>query len=154
MSSFRKLQVSFIILAALMLAFSGLAQATTTYFIVQSGKAKAIPIMLAVDDRVLIQFKLVGGNANNLHVSMTFPNATVKDFGTPGDFSYSFVCDAGGDYELNFNNTDPIENTQVTLDYEIDHYILGIPQMLFMVILITVVCLVGVAVFIGLSRKP
>jgi len=40
------------------------------------------------------------------------------------------------------------------LNYEIDHYIFGMPQMLFMVILIAVVSMVGVAVFIGLSRKP
>ncbi len=42
----------------------------------------------------------------------------------------------------------------MTLDYEIDHYIFGIPQMLFMTIIIAVVCVVGVAVFIMLSKKP
>jgi hypothetical protein len=51
-------------------------------------------------------------------------------------------------------NTDQTENILVTLDYEVQHYIFGIPQMLFMVILIAVVSMVGVAVFIGLSRKP
>jgi hypothetical protein len=42
----------------------------------------------------------------------------------------------------------------VTLNYNIDHYIFGIPQTLFLVLLIGVVSVVGVAVFIGLSRKP
>jgi hypothetical protein len=40
------------------------------------------------------------------------------------------------------------------LNYEIDHYIFGMPQMLFMVIVIAVISVVGVAVFVGLSKKP
>jgi hypothetical protein len=89
-----------------------------------------------------------------MQFSISFSNGTVKDFGTSSDFSYSFVCDVEGEYELHFVNTDQTEEISVTLDYEIDHYIFGMPQMLFMVILIAVVSIVGVAVFIGLSRKP
>jgi hypothetical protein len=154
MPNIRKSAAPLLIVLALLLASAGFAQATTTYFTVQSGKTTTVPIKLAVEDRVLIQYKLVGGHVNNLHVSMAFPNATVKDLGASGDFTYRFTCDAEGEYTLNFTNTDPTENIQITLNYEIDHYILGIPQMLFMVILIAVISLVGVAVFIGLSRKP
>jgi hypothetical protein len=71
-----------------------------------------------------------------------------------GDFGYSFICDAEGDYTLHFVNSDLTESKLVTLDYEIDHYILGIPQMLFMTIVIAVASIVGVAVFIMLSKKP
>ena len=78
----------------------------------------------------------------------------MRDFAGSGDFSYSFICDVEGEYMLHFVNTDQTEEVRVTLDYEIDHYIFGMPQMLFMVILIAVVSMVGVAVFVGLSRKP
>jgi hypothetical protein len=155
MPSLRKPAAFFLIITALLFAFMGSAQATTMYFTVKAGEETIQPITLAVEDRVLIQFKVVGGTvtASALRFSMTFPNATVKDFGESGDFIYRFVCDAEGVYVLTFNNTGS-ENMQVTLNYEVDHYIFGIPQMLFMVILIVGISLVGVAVFIGLSRKP
>ena len=62
--------------------------------------------------------------------------------------------DVDGECTLNFTNTDQTEHKLVTLNYDITHYIFGMPQMLFMVILIAVVSVAGVAVFIGLSRKP
>jgi hypothetical protein len=156
MPSLTKTAASLFIIVALLLASIGLAQATTMYFTVKAGETTTQPVTLAVEDRVLIQYKIVsaGGTGNTLHFSMTFPNATVKDFGKSGDFLYRFTCDAEGEYELTFNNTEGADNVQLTLNYEIDHYILGIPQMLFMVILIAGVSLVGVAVFIGLSKKP
>jgi hypothetical protein len=89
-----------------------------------------------------------------LYSSITFPNATVKGLGEVSDFRTSFICDLEGQYTLNFTNNDQMENKLVTLNYEVEHYIFGMPQMLFMVIVIAVVSVVGVAVFIGLSKKP
>jgi len=150
----RKSRASLIIILASLVVLSGLAQATTTNLTVQPGKEITYPINLAVEDRVLIQFKVIGQTSHTLHFSLVFPNATVKDFGETGDFGYSFICDAEGDYTLHFVNSDLTESKLVTLDYEIDHYILGIPQMLFMTIVIAVASIVGVAVFIMLSKKP
>jgi hypothetical protein len=42
----------------------------------------------------------------------------------------------------------------VALNYEIDHYIFGIPQMLFMALIIVLACVGGVAAFVLLGRKP
>ena len=155
MASLRKSHASFLIILALLLVLTGLAQATTTNLTVQRGKELTYPINLAVEDRVLIQFTVVGGETSNtLHFSLTFPNATVRDFGEIGHFSYSFICDAEGDYTLHFVNNDLTENKLVTLNYEVDHYIFGIPQMLFLTIIIAVACIGGVAAFILMSRKP
>jgi hypothetical protein len=153
----RKSPVYILIILALTLVFIGLGHATTTNFTLKGGEEVTHPINLRTEDRVLIQFKVMGVIAESSHTllfSINFPNGTVKEFGESGDFSYSFVCDAEGEYTLNFTNTDQTENKLVTLNYEIDHYIFGMPQMLFMVIIIAVVSMVGVAVFIGLSRKP
>jgi len=122
-------------------------------FTVKAGEEVTHPINLIVEDRVLIQYKIVGENANAMQFSIGFPNDTVKDFGGSGDFSYSFICDVEGEYVLHFVNTDQTE-IHVTLDYEVQHYIFGMPQMLFMVILIAIISVVGVAVFIGLSQRP
>jgi hypothetical protein len=159
MAHLRKSRASFIVILALLVFLPALAQATTGIITVQPEKEVTYPINLALEDRVLIQFKVVGGastgeTSNTIRFSLVYPNATEKDFGETGDFSYSFVCDADGNYTLRFVNDHLTENKMVTLDYEIDHYIFGIPQMLFMVILIAVVCVGGVAAFIALSRKP
>jgi len=155
MASLRKSHASFLIILALLLVLTGLAQATTTNLTVQRGKELTYPIDLDVEDRVLIQFTVVGGETSNtLHFSLTFPNATVRDFGEIGHFSYSFICDAEGEYMLHFANNDLTENKLVTLNYEVDHYILGIPQMLFLTIIIVVACIGGVAAFVLMSRKP
>jgi hypothetical protein len=154
MANLRRLLLSVLVILALLGFLMGLGQATMTMFTVQGGGEQTHPINLIVEDRVLIQYKLVGENVSALRFSISFPNGTVRDFSVSGDFSYSFICDVEGDYVLHFVNTDQTEEMRVTLDYEIDHYIFGMPQMLFMVILIAVVSLVGVAVFIGLSHKP
>jgi hypothetical protein len=154
MAHLKKSHASLIIILALLVVLSGLAQATTTNLTVQPGKEITYPINLAVEDRVLIQFKVIGQTSHTLHFSLVFPNATVKDFGESGDFGYSFICDAEGAYTFHLVNSDLAESKLVTVDYEVDHYIFGIPQMLFMTILIAVASIVGVAVFIMLSKKP
>jgi hypothetical protein len=156
MTRLRRSIVYIIVILALTVAFVGLGHATTTNFTLKGGEKLIHPINLIVEDRVLIQYKVIGATAdtsNTVHFSLSFPNSTVKEFGEKGDFSYSFICDAEGEYTLNFTNTDQTEKL-VTLNYEIDHYIFGIPQMLFMVIVIAVISVIGVAVFIGLSKKP
>jgi hypothetical protein len=159
MTNLRRTSVYTLIIIALLAVLIGLGQAMTTNFTVKGGEEITHPISLATEDRVLIQFSAVASSAvgeasNTVHFSIVFPNGTVRDFGEVGQTSFSFVCDVEGEYTLHFVNNDQTVEKSVTLNYEIDHYIFGIPQMLFMVILIAVVSMVGVAVFIGLSRKP
>ncbi len=145
-----------IVTLALLATLPVLAQATTVYFTVQRGKEYTYPINLVDEDRVLIQCKVLGESSdlNTLNFSMVYPNGTARDFGETGDFSTAFVCHAPGEYALHFVNGDLTGNRFVTLDCTVDHYIFGIPQMLFMLILIAVLCVVGVVVFVMLSRKP
>jgi hypothetical protein len=154
MANLKKTSCAFLIILVLFGVLMGSGKATVISLIVKSGEELTQPINLIVEDRVLMQYKFVGGNVNALQFSISFPNGTIKEFGGSGDFSYSFVCDAEGEYVLHFVNTDQTDEMRLTLDYEVDHYIFGMPQMLFMVIIIAVVSMVGVAVFIGLSRKP
>ena len=157
MKYLRRSPVYILIILALTVACTGLGHATTTNFTLKGGGELTHPINLIANDRVLIQYKVISALAdtsNTVQFSINFPNGTIKNFGEKGDFSYSFVCDAGGEYTLNFTNNDQTENKLVTLNYEIEHYIFGMPQMLFMVIVIAVVSVIGVAVFIGLSKKP
>jgi len=141
----------FLVLVAVLVGFG---EATTVSLTVKQGEEIIHPVDLIVEDRVLIQIRVIGGTSSLIQFALAFPNATIKDFGEVSSFSTSFVCDLEGKYALNFTNNDQKENKLVTLNYEIAHYIFGMPQMLFMVILIAIISVVGVAVFVGLSQRP
>ena len=149
----RLLTCSLLILLTL-IGFAGSAYAAIRQLTIPNNETVTYPIELSIDDHVIIQFTVTGQASNTLQFSMISPNGTVRDFGYIGNFHFTFVCTEKGDYILNFTNTDLAENKLVTLNYEIDHYILDMPQMYFMTMLIAVVCVGGVAVFIMLSKKP
>jgi len=67
--------------------------------------------------------------------------------------SVSFVCDLEGEYLLRFSNVDSPVDKLVTLECEVEHYIFGVPQMLFLTIIIVLICVAAVAVFV-LMGKP
>jgi len=150
----RRAHTCFLISILTVFLLAEIASATVTNFTVQNGKEVTYPIRLANDDRVLVQFSVIGQNKNSIHFSIAFPNGTVTDYGEIGDFHSSFICTFEGQILLNFTNQDLGDSKLVTMDYEIDHYMFGMPQMLFMTMLIAVICVGGVAVFIMLSRKP
>jgi hypothetical protein len=149
----RKLLIRFLFIAIAFLIIVKFAEATSMNVTVQGGKEETKSISLAVEDRVLIRFTVVGPSDSSLHFYITYPNGTEEDFGKRGDFHDSFVCDTEGECVLHFSNIDSTEDKLVTLDYEVQHYIFGIPQMLFLTIIIVVVCVAAVAVFI-LMGKP
>lgn len=145
--------VTVLVVLALLSVLIVFCQAVMSSLTVKGGEELNRPLNLVLEDHVSVQYTVVGGDVNAMQFSINFPNGTVKDFGTSGYFSYGFVCDVEGEYMLNFTNTDQAD-VLLTLEYEVQHYIFGMPQMLFMVILIAVISVAGVAVFIGLSRKP
>ncbi|TRO45847.1 hypothetical protein E2P60_06490 [Candidatus Bathyarchaeota archaeon] len=154
MANLRKMCCIFPVILVLITLLVGLGEATTGSLTVKQGDELIHSIDLIAEDRVFIQLKVIGVTSSRIQLSITFPNGTVQNLGEIGDFSTSFVCDVEGQCTLNFTNTDQVEHKLVTLNYNVTHYIFGMPQMLFMVILIVVVSLIGVAIFIGLSRKP
>lgn len=136
------------------LILTQIASASTMNFTVNAGQEVTRTLNLAVEDRVFIHFSVVGGQSGNtLDFYITYPNATVKSYGTIGSLTHRFVCDKDGNCILHFSNTNYSENKLVSMDYEVQHYIFGIPQMLFLTIIIVVFCVGAVAVFI-LMGKP
>jgi hypothetical protein len=158
MTNLRRSTVYVLIIIALLAVFMGLGQAATTTLTVKGGEEVTYPITLAVEDRVLIQVSAVvssavGEASNTVHFSIVFPNGTVRDLGEVGQTSFSFVCDVEGEYTLHFVNNEQTTEKSVNLNYEIDHYIFGIPQMLFMALIIVLACVGGVFAFVILGRK-
>ncbi|MEM4703739.1 MAG: emp24/gp25L/p24 family protein [Candidatus Bathyarchaeia archaeon] len=132
----------------------GLAEATTTTFALSGGEEKTIVLGLAAEDRVVIQFTVAGEPGDNaVYFNMTFPNGTVVSFGKVGSFSYSFVCAKSGNHVLRFSNAASTQEKVVSLNYEVQHYIFGMPQMLFLTLIVVLVCIVMVAVFVFMGKQ-
>lgn len=143
---------TFVLMFAIVISVN-VAEATSTSFTIRGGEEVVKTIKLAVEDHVSIKFTVVGQTNHAITFYMVYPNGSIRDFGNVGSFSYSFVCNLEGEYRLCFSNTASSEEKLVTLDYEIEHYIFGIPQMLFLTIIIVLVCLAAVATFV-LMGKP
>ena len=129
--------------------------AATTNLTVHSGEEVTYPLSLAVDDHVVIKFTVVGGQTGNtLDFYVTYSNGTVKaSFTNVGNVNYQFICDREGEYVLHFSNVASQEDRLVSLDYELEHYILGMPQMLFLTMVVVLVCVAMVAVFILMGKR-
>jgi len=130
------------------------AEATTISFTVSKGEEVPKSISLVVEDRVSVKFTVVGQTGSTLDFYITDPDGNVKaEYNNTGNVDYCFICDEAGEYILHFSNRDMSEDKLVTLNYEIQHYIFGIPQMLFLTIIIVLVCMGAVTAFM-LMGKP
>jgi multisubunit Na+/H+ antiporter MnhC subunit len=130
-------------------------RATAESFTVQAGQEEIRPLVLASEDHVQIRFVATGQAANALSFYITDPDGNaIANFGTTGNLNYPFVCSKKGEYEMHFSNAASTEDILVSLDYEIQHYILGMPQMLFLTLIVAGLCVAAVAVFILMSKRP
>jgi len=150
----KKEPIRFLFVVAVFAILVQLSDATAISLPVPKGEEKTRSINLVVEDHVLVKFTVVGQTASTIDFYITDPNGDVKvEYSRVGTVSYPFICDEAGEYVLHFSNTDTSEDKLVTLDYEIQHYIFGIPQMLFLTIIIVLVSVAAVATFI-LMGKP
>ena len=140
-------KVGIILLGGLLLIIFliNLSNASLSSLTVPAGDEINQKINLDVNDRVVIEFKILGTKNNFVSFSLFYPNATEINFGEIGELNYNFMCDAKGEYQLNFVNNDLNESKLVTLNLDVEHYILGMPQMLFLAVVIVVIFLAGLA---------
>ena len=139
------------VLAALLL--TPIAMATAMSFTVQAGQEVTKTLNLAVDDHVQIRFTVTGQTTSALGFYVTDPAGNVKvTFGIIGNLNYAFVCSEQGEYGLHFSNIGSTEDKLVSLDYEVEHYMFGMPQMLFLTLIVVGICVVMVAVFILIGK--
>jgi len=150
----KKEPIRYLLITIVLAILVQLANATATSFTVPKGEEISKSISLVVEDHVLVKFTVVGQSESTLDFYIADPHGDMQvEFSRVGTVSYPFVCDETGEYVLHFSNTDTSEDKLVTLDYEIQHYIFGIPQMLFLTIIIVLVSVAAVATFI-LMGKP
>jgi hypothetical protein len=121
-------------------------------YIVEAGQEVVCRISVASGDKVHFSFVSAGEASNMLSFSVVFPNSTVKDFVVAGQGASSFVSDVDGTCEVHFSNGDSSQAIVVTLTYDVEHFIFGMPPILFLLILITVLLLAIVAGYVILGK--
>ena len=128
--------------------------ATTLSITVPAGEQVDQKINLKVDDHVRIQFNSLGEDSSYISFSIVYPNSTEVNFGEVTSFSYNFICNTKGEYKMHFVNTDLGYNKLVTLNYEVESYLFGMPQTQFLLVFIAVICVMMIALYSMLSPHP
>jgi hypothetical protein len=148
----RSTYVLFVVI--LIVFFINPVKATAMSFTVRADQVQTKTLNLIVEDRVTIRFTVTGHVSSELAFHITDPNGDVmKEFGITANVNYEFVCSEEGEYKMYFSNIGSTEDKLVSLDCEVQHYIFGIPQMLFLTLIVLGICLTAVAVFV-LMGKP
>ena len=128
--------------------------ATTLSITVPAGEQVDQIMDLKVDDHVRIQFNVLGADNSYISFSLVYPNSTEINLGEVVLFSYNFISDTKGEYKMCFVNNDLAENKLLTLNYEVESYMFGIPQTQFLIIFIAVICVMMVALYSLLGPHP
>ena len=133
------------------LTLAGSSQATTESLNIQAGKESVRTVNLAAEDKIRITFTLVSHTSGDFHFWMVFPNSTKRDSGETTQTTISFSSEVKGTCEMHFDNSNSSENQLVTLNYEIEHFIFGIPQIPFLLIVVTffLLCIIAGYIIMG-----
>jgi uncharacterized protein (UPF0333 family) len=139
----------------LMVSLSSTVQAGTESLTINAGKDVTRSIELGSEDRIQLtcNVRVVGiaQSLNNFQFWIIFPNATIKDYGTTAQVSINFISDVKGNLELHFDNSNSSDAKLVTLNYDIEHYIFGLPQILVLLFAVAVflVCIAAGYIIMG-----
>jgi hypothetical protein len=150
--SMRRLVYLLLILCFSISAVIGTVHANSGSFNLAPGNQTVCDIAVSSGDRVQVTFTAIGDDSNSLLFWIVFPNSTVTNLGNVDQYSASFKSNVGGTCELHFNNTSSSETILVALNYEVDHYIFGIPEMIFVLAVIVVLLMAFVSGYIIMTK--
>jgi len=150
-NAFLPLSLALFLIITSQVAYS--AKAETENLTVPPESEVTKSLSLKEDDRVAISFTVVGQTVNALNFYVTDPNGnTVIQYDSVGQKSFSLHATTSGVYILHFNNSLWQEEKMVSLNYDVQHYIFGLPQTLFYVLVIGVISVIGIAFFVLLGK--
>jgi hypothetical protein len=141
-----------LIIFSLTITLTEVAQAKTESINVEPGKELTRTIDLAAGDRTSITFTVLGPAPSTLHFYIVLPNGTTSDHGEISQLTLDFFTDVKGECQLHFDNSNSSNPQLVTLNYDVEHYIFGIPQMLFLLLAIGVLLLFVAAGYIIMGK--
>ena len=97
---------------------------------------------------------VVGGSDNTIKFYVTDPNGNaILQFDRAGATDFRFTIANTGTHRFHFDNMQSGSDKTVTINYEVQRYIMGLPQEFFYVLVVALIGLIGVFVFVALSRS-
>jgi hypothetical protein len=139
------------LLFTLVAVTASVAQAKTESINIEPTQGYEETFQLADGDQVSLTFKVQSQPPNLLHFYVVLPNGTTVDNGIKNEGSLTFSTDVKGNCTLRFVN-EVSEAQLLTLDYNIEHYILGMPMLIFVLVAIAVLMVFVVAGYMILGK--
>jgi len=152
-----KLAYAFItlIFSVLLSTFIVIAAADNASFTVQPQKEHAITLNLQETDSVSGSFSVVSDDESGINFYVNDPDGKpIQRYDNVKQKSFSFTAQTTGDYQLHFDNSvSSAYSKTVALNYNITHYIMGMPQEQFLFLVIAAVALIGILAYAILMPK-
>ena len=128
---------------------------TNISFTIQPLEERTITLSLRLDDGVSGSFSTVSDDGTGVNFRVTDPyNNTILHYEDALQKSFSFTAEAEGDFQLHFDNSlSAAYRKTVSLNYDVTHYILGLPQEQFLMIVVVAVAVIGLMLYAVLMPK-
>jgi hypothetical protein len=139
----------------MVLGIIGIAVGENASFSLQPLKDRIIMLNLKETDSVSGSFSVVSNDENGINFFVTDPyNNTILQYDNVFHREFSFTAESEGSYQMHFDNSlsDAYSKT-VSVNYNVTHYIFGMPQEQFLFILVAVVALIGIMLFVLLTPR-
>jgi hypothetical protein len=144
--------VCLLLVFVLLACVAGTVQAATESLNVPAGEKVVKEISVSAEDHVHVSFTVLSRTPENMSFWLVFPDGTVKEYEASANYDISFVAAAKGNCTLHFDNTNSAVAQLVTLNYELEHYYFGIPEIPFLMLVIVVLLLCIVAGYIIMGK--
>jgi len=143
--------ISAFILAGILMPAVG----TNTSFTLQPLEERTINLSLQQTDGVSGSFSTVSDDGTGINFYVTDPyNNTILHYDDVLQRSFSFTTEVEGDFQLHFDNSlSAAYRKTVSLNYDVTHYIMGLPQEQFLMIVIVAVAVIGLILYAVLMPK-
>jgi hypothetical protein len=144
--------LNILVLFCLMTILTIAVWARTESINVKAGEEINRKMELEAGDRISITFTVSGPAPSALRFYMVLPNGTTSDYGEVSRCMIDFFTDVKGECQLHFDNSDSLDAQLVTLNYDVGHYVFGLPQLLFLLIAIVALLLFVIAGYIVMGK--
>lgn len=120
---------------------------------VGAGQEEVRNIDLKVDAEVSGRLSVIGDSSDDINFYVTDPEGNfIVQHGKVSVKDFRFTASKEGTHKLHFDNSFSTEAKTVTFNYEVRYYIFGIPQEDFLVFVVMIVAVIGLVLFVALSR--
>jgi hypothetical protein len=136
-------------------AVSLLVPGTYNYASKIEAGGQSITLSLKQTDGVSGSFSTVSDDGTGVNFHVTDPyNNTILHYDGVLQRNFSFTAEVDGNFQLHFDNSlSPSYRKTVSLNYDVTHYIMGLPQEQFLMIIVVAVAVIGLMLYAVLMPK-